>query len=65
MDADNTGADAADHPMEVLRGADMGRSGCEDGTEGNGRQRENGIYKFHEIISFFSLFSVLKCYSIN
>lgn len=43
----------------------MGRDGGEVGAEGDRGQCENGIYKFHEIISFFSLFSVLKCYSIN
>ena len=36
MDADDPGADAADHPMEIPRRADMGGGGCEDGAEGNG-----------------------------
>ena len=36
VDADDPGADAADYPVEVLRGTDMGGSGCEDGEEGDG-----------------------------
>lgn len=36
LDGYDPGTDAANHSVEVLRGSDMGGSGCEDGEEGNG-----------------------------
>ena len=47
MDAGNPLPDAADHPVQVLQGADLGGSGHFDGTEVLLGKCKNGVSKIY------------------
>lgn len=60
MAGDGAAADAEDHPVQGVRGDDVGTGGAADGAEGDGGQRKNGIPEFHEsslkLFRFFHIF---------
>ena len=47
MDAGNTLPDAADNPVQVLQGAELGGSGHADGTKVYGGRSKNGISEIY------------------
>ena len=47
MAGDGAAADATDHPVQGVRGDDVGTGGSEDGAEGDGGQRKKGISEIY------------------
>ena len=47
MDAHDSAADAADHPISGVRGDDMGGGCTADGTPSDRSRGKNGVHEIH------------------